>query len=544
MQSHLYRRFCFIVIFHLILLNTSCEHSDIKEEDIEESIIYKGKNTIDNACFICIKDINNRLYALSMEEEQDLECINKELLIPSNDELKNIYPEKNFNWNNPNFGSNICVKTDKAKYEWESINNLCFLCLDKQDEWIAVIKSDLDNYDNCTRWTSNFEKNNFFDIDLKRNNCTFMRDSLIWIETDKQNSEKHISKNVISASELMDIAKRKKDSDDSDLDGVLNKDDNCPDTPEELREEVFKKKDNLCTGCHKSELIEKNYEKSDIDFHALCEGEDIESWFNLIDLQGKGSWGYIIEAYADIFSLIIPNPEQKTSTVGEWIKNHKEHPEKKEIIAAINANFFECDIRGNSYTGRQCPQESTEIPEGYHPKAKDQFPLGIQCGEGKCYTYDNSQGQAYYMSHIVVYNTGEIDIIYSDEKYDPSKFLFAASGTPTLIRNGELNIDGPGGYVYYERILNYGLIPFVGVNEDKSKIYLGMIAGGTQNTAKLIMETTDVYEAVSFDSGGSPNLWFKGESLKKTTRIIPTKIGLISKISDEHVEIIDKLTST
>ncbi|MGH1347921.1 MAG: hypothetical protein ACRBN8_40575 [Nannocystales bacterium] len=258
--------------------------------------------------------------------------------------------------------------------------------------------------------------------------------------------------------------------------------------------------------------------------------------------------GWVIEADLDVVSLVVPDPlSQCGSRTAEWA----EHEEQASagVFAAINANFFECDLSGDEFSGRSCPTKGERFSES-GALAVEQFPIGVHCGDGNC--FDNSKhSSAKYMSHLVVARDGGVDLVVYEGAGAPAEPPFytpaghtspgavadaniamAVSGAPTLIRSGEINDSATGwsSLHYYEGLADSGTIPFVGVSYDRKTLYLGLVRGGARLAAQELLRVFpgQVEHAMSFDAGGSPSFWFKGASGADAYRKVPTKLGLAS----------------
>jgi hypothetical protein len=256
--------------------------------------------------------------------------------------------------------------------------------------------------------------------------------------------------------------------------------------------------------------------------------------------------GWVVEADLSIVDLIVPDP---LTHCGSQTREWAEHAEQAQrgVFAAVNANFFECDA-GATFTGRTCPAYGESVdPLG--ALAAEQYPIGVQCGDGNC--FDNTQvSTARYMSHLVVRRSGAAEIVVYSGNGTPAgppfspppaheapgavadaDIAFAVSGAPTFIRDGVINDKSTGwsSLYYYDSLADYGTIPFVGLSADRRTAYLGVVSGGARLAAQqLLTHFPDVQHAIAFDAGASPTFWFKGGTGAAASRKVPAKLALAS----------------
>ncbi|MEQ2130079.1 phosphodiester glycosidase family protein [Caldanaerobacter subterraneus KAk] len=129
----------------------------------------------------------------------------------------------------------------------------------------------------------------------------------------------------------------------------------------------------------------------------------------------------------------------------------------------------------------------------------------------------NLTGSEEYLARVFeVGKTVEYRIVYTDadgNKVDWSDVVEAVGAGPTLVRNGEINVDPAGEGFTEAKILSLSFArSAIGVTH-QGDILLVTVPNATVYQLAQIMKQLGAYNAMNLDGGASSGLYFKGKYL-------------------------------
>lgn len=263
---------------------------------------------------------------------------------------------------------------------------------------------------------------------------------------------------------------------------------------------------------------------------------------------GYDTW--VVSADLGSVEVVVSEPEGPAVPNGSWADG------VEGLFASINGNMFGCYARDGYYVEASTNPEHDDRCPGFArgafgdegPLAHRQFPIGLHCNAGTC--THHQPASAPRSTHMLIGEEGM-------ESWPPSgtepllgctldewslgrgcSQHHAVSGMLRLVAEGQVpdaDVDGANTHLYGQLL---GWIPLLGTSEDGRRVYLGMSRIGAQATARTLVEhlgpgsgrVDPLWEAVGFDSGGSPSLWLGSgmfQSMSTAADLaVPVRIGL------------------